>query len=329
MSQNNALINYRYGNSNAEIIDLKNINTQKSKQADDVLSKLFRLVGDAAGVKAVKDSTKKDVKYVVNMTDEMKKSIADGTLKLDANKNGELFAQLRENGKYGKKLSISKEAATVGLDYLDVCQALQTKALEQELDKISDVLEEIGADVLEVIQGQQNDRLALLYSGVDLYLEAHNIQDSYFRKMLLSQSVKSISDGGSQVLESARTDINYLVEGKYKSQKKRQDVIDEKMANINRCFKVINDSYKIRAGIYYEIGELPAMLTVLDEYGQFLSNDVVPNASLLMELDKSDRLLVEGKWESRASCLLSMSNIKAQLQSNSTYYLSMGVNANG
>ena len=329
MSQGNALIDYRYGNNNVEVIDLKDINIQKSKQADDILSKVLKIAGDAAGAKAIKDSTKKDVKYVVNMTDEMKKAIADGTLKLDANKKGELFAQLRKNGKYGEKLSISKEIATAGLDYLDVCQALQTKALEQELDKISDVLEEIGADVLEVIQGQQNDRLALLYSGVDLYLEAHNVQDPNFRKMLLSQAIKSISDGGSQVLESARTDISYLIEGKYKSQKKRQEIIDEKMANINRCFKVINDSYKIRAGIYYEIGELPAMLTVLDEYGQFLSNDVVPNASLLMELDKSDRLLVEGKWESRASCLLSMSNIKAQLQSNNTYYLSMGVNANG
>lgn len=321
----NELVNIRYSNT-GEIVDLKEISSVKSAEADDVIEKVVKAVAGASGGKAIKDATSKETRYVVNMTDEVKHAIESGKIKLDTNKAGETFAQIRNGNKYGSKFSITKEMARQGIDAMDVTQAMQIKAVEEKLDKIADVLDDIENSVYDVIQGQQNDRFALFYSGIDLYFEAQNIQDENFKKFMMSQALKSIGDGSSQVIENIRTDLKYLVDEEYNNEKKgkQTEAIDEKMVDINKCFQVIHNSYRAKAEIYYENNEILAMLSVLDEYGKFLESEISPISGLLCELDKRDRLLKDGKWESRSKLLTDIAMTKDMLQSNSFYLVLEG-----
>lgn len=337
-------IDIRYQNSLEEIqpsmmvptdlfepVGFRGLFVHQQSNANRILAKVADVVGDAAFGKGARDGMKKEVRYVVDMSEDLIKAIDKGAVKLDCKKTGEIFAQIREaSGHYGNKLPIKKELIAAGIDPFSVGNALQMKAIEHQLNDMMDTLEDIGQDVSEVIQGQQNDRIGLYNSGLNLYLESRNIQNQEFRMLVAAQALKSLSDGNEQILQELRSDANYLLEGKYKQKKGRSaEEIQDRMMNINRCFDVIHRSYLLKAGIYYERGELQAMLSTMDEYGKFLQREIVPVAPQLAEFDRTDTLLQGGKWEKRAMMLTDVAAIKNQLASTNVYYLGAGETING
>lgn len=59
----------------------------------------------------------KTTRYVVNMTDETKDAIDRGIIKLDCDKDGQSYAQIRDaDDRYGKKPFISEELSDQGVD---------------------------------------------------------------------------------------------------------------------------------------------------------------------------------------------------------------------
>lgn len=295
----------------------------KQSAADALLSDVAGVVHKAATGKELKASMKKETRYVVDMSEDLKNAIDSGAVKLDYNKAGEMFAQIRDSGgHYGIKLPIKKELLAAGIDPAAVAQALQLKAIENKLNLMLDALDEIGQDVSIVIQGQQNDRIGLYNSGLNLYIESTNIANPQLRALVSSQSLKSLSDGTEQLVQEIQGHIHYLLGNQHKRKKGNStEDIQEKMNQINKCFGVIHKSYLLRASIYYSNSEIPAMLTVLDEYGRFLEREIAPNAPLLAEFDKNDTLLQNGKWEQRGQLLQSIGNVKKQLAETTVYYL--------
>ena len=306
-----------------EVVSIRDIFNHQQSAADIVLSKVTDVITDAAAGETIKKGMKKDVRYVVNMSDEMKQAIDSGAIKLDQNKAGELFAQIREgSGTYGKKIPITKELIAAGINPMDISQALQMKALQRKMDEMMDVLDEIGQDVAEVIQGQQNDRIGLYNSGLCLYLESRNIQDPVLQSLVVAQALKTLSDGNEQIKQEMRTSIQYLLEGRYKKNKgKSSEDIQEKMANINKCFDIIHRSYLLKTSIYSERNETQAMLSALDQYGKFLKHEIIPIAPKLTEFDKNDVLLQDGRWDTRAKLFDSISMVKQQISGPQTYYI--------
>ena len=308
-----------------EVLDFRNIFQQKQTEADKILGAVSSIAGDAATANHVVAGLKpQGTRWVVQMSDEVKTAIDNGTLKLDTNKAGEVFAQLREAGKYGDKFPITQEIIRAGIDPMAVSQALEMKAIQKQLGDMMDVLDEIGNDVAEVIQGQMNDRIGLYNSGLNLYLESRNIQDAQFRMLVVSQALKSLSDANEQMLQSIRTDARFLIEGRYRQKKgKSTEEIDERMNNINKCFEVVHRAYMLRAAIYYERNEYKAMLSTFDEYGRFLSREIKPIAPKLTEFDRTDKLLQNGKWDRRTAVFDEIGKVKKQLAGNNVYYLEL------
>ena len=306
-----------------ETVDFRSVINQQQSKADNVLSRLSAAFSSGVlGDKLIK-SQKKETRYVVNMSEELSKAIDEGLVKLDTSKKGEIFAQLRDaNGHFSDKLSITKEVAKVGLNPTEISQALQMKAIEEKLGQMLDMLDEIGRDVADVIQGQQNDRIGLYNSGLTLYLESRSIQDATFRSLVSAQALKTLSDGNEQILQDLRTNMQYLLEGKYKAKKGHSaEDIREKMANINRCFDIVHRSYLLKAALFYERAEITAMLSVFDEYGKFLQREIMPYAPQLTELDRNDVLLQDGRWERRAKLFDELGTIRLQLTENHVYSL--------
>ena len=306
-----------------EDIGFREVFALKQSAADSLLSNVADVVHKAATGTEIKNSVKKETRYVVDMSDELKSAIDSGTVKLDYNKAGEMFAQIRDSsGHYGLKLPIKKELIAAGIDPMSVAQALQMKAIENKLCLMLDALDEIGHDVSVVIQGQQNDRIGLYNSGLNLYIESTSITDRTFRALVSAQSLKSLSDGTEQLVQEIQGHIYYLMANQHKRKKgSSTEDIQEKMNHINKCFGVIHKSYLLRASIYYSHNEIPAMLSVLDEYGRFLEREIAPNALRLSEFDRSDTLLQNGKWEQRGQLLQSIGNVKTQLAKTTVYYL--------
>ena len=260
-------------------------------------------------------------KYVVNISDETKDLIDKGVVKLDTNKQGEVFAQVKNsNGKYGEKLSIRKELEEKGLSAKEVEIAMQMKAIQDVLVKIVEILDDIGEHVNDILIGQQNDRIGLYYSGMNLFLESNSIQDETLKKYLVAQAIRALNDSNAQMIQQIRSDIQYLSSGKYNHLKSvRKDKIDEKISSITNCYDIVYRSSFLKAAIYNSVGEFNAMLTTCEEYGKFIEKLILPNNLILTEADKNDKKLDITIWEERAKVLLKCNDVKNILDSKVFY----------
>lgn len=316
----NELSNTKYINS--ELLDwlddefafeaLKYSVEKKTKESDEIIKKIkANLIAD----------NNDEVKYVVNISDEQKEAIKNGTLKLDS-KDGELFAQLKENGKYGKKLSIKEEVQKQGLTQAEAMFAVELASIKEQLENIVEALGEIQGYVIDTIEGLHNDRVALLYSGIHSYIEASQMVDSSLKDLLIAQSIKSLNDSQAQLMQEFKYNLNYLVSKEYKKERgKRKQTIDAKMDDIHRCFDVISKATLLKAMIYMNINQIPSMLVTFEEYGKFINKLIKPHAKFLVECDHRETKLINTIWEQRASSFENCLNTKNILENNHTYYI--------
>lgn len=294
-------------------------------QAEQAAENIYKAVVRAAPVAAqLRDATKKGFRLVVDAGEDTLKAIEKGKIKLTVEKGGKTFAQIREaNGQYGPKLPIKKEVYAKGVDPVQMANAMQMQALQDQVQQITNQIIVIDQSVREVLQGQQNDRIGLYYSGVALYLESRNVSDQELRRALIAQAMRAVSDSSFQLLLTMQADIRYLANEEYKQAKgKKVDLIDSHMQSINKAFGVIHQAALLRAGIYANEGELAAMTAVLSEYSHFIEGTIAQNAELLAQCDISDNGAESGVWKSRKKLKLDVSEFAKELNApEKTFYL--------
>ena len=307
------------------IVLLSNGLKTQLKQAQIVVGEVYKaIVKETPILTQMQQSIKKGYRYVVDATESTLEAIDSGKIKLTTEKSGKIFAQIRnDNGKYGSKLPIKKELFRKGIDPTQMANALQMKALQNQVEDIADQINIINHSVQNVLQGQQNDRIGLYYSGLALYLESESITDGDMKIVLMAQSLRALSEATSQLTLTMQSDVQYLVNKEYTSSKeKRANLIDNHIKNINQSFAYIHQATMLRAGIYCNQGELAAMSTVLDEYSHFIESTVANNAQYLTEYDKTDDGTEEGVWRSRAKMKLNVQDFAQQLNmTDKTIYL--------
>lgn len=262
------------------------------------------------------------IRIVVDVSEDTLKDIHEGRIKL-VEENGRMFAQLRENGRYASKLPVKEEVYSKDWDLGQATIALQLKGIQESLVSVSKQLSMIDERVREVINGQQNNRLGIYYSGVALYIESTYISDLEMKNALISQAVRALTESIFQMTLTMQSDIRYLKNKEYEAQKKRRlEFIKEKMNSINECFLVVHQASILKAGIYCSQGEVLAASAVLEEYSKFINGTVSDNAELLAQCDIADTGTEYGVWKSRARLKFDVSKFMKQLKtSNKVVYI--------
>ncbi|MGM9941453.1 MAG: hypothetical protein ACI32N_05625 [Bulleidia sp.] len=254
------------------------------------------------------------LRLTVDASDEMMQQYQDGAIKL-ANEKGHLVAQIKENGKYGRKLPIKEETYIDGSTSLEIQNALRLQEIQQSLEKISEQIQAIDMNVKEVLTGQQNDRLGLYYSGVAQFLEAYSIHDQTLQKQMIANALKTLTDSVFQLTLTLQTDILYLARKEYAQNKKYMfNLINEKIDNINQSFLAIHQATVMKSAIYCMQGEIKAMVSVLYEYEKFIEGTIVKNASMISSCDRSEQRKIAGTWKKRAALKLEVAEVVKQLQ---------------
>ena len=119
------------------IADFHTSISQSEEEASGIIAKTKDAV-----YKAATKTEKSEEKLVVDVSDDIKKKIVSGDIKLVRNKAGELLAQTRNpNGKFGKKLPIKKELQKQGISKNELEMALQMEAIKGQLESIIDSLD--------------------------------------------------------------------------------------------------------------------------------------------------------------------------------------------
>lgn len=289
----------------------KGLIDNKKEESHQVINQLISLL---------KTDTDDDVNLIVNLSDDMKEKYRQGLITFDKDKNGNMYAQLRdENGKYGKKLTISEEARQTNLVF-----AAQLDTIKDVLIEIVDLLENIEECVNNVLTDLHNDRVGLYYSGISIYLEALQTTDVSLQNQLIAQSIKSLSDSQAQIIQELKSDVAYLKSSEYqKIKKKKHERLVEKMQNIHECYQIINRIITLKAMIYFDNNQLSSMLMVCLQYQRFIDAFIKPNAAFLIECDPRDDKLINGIWSKRANAFTECQALQNALTGNNQFSVGM------
>lgn len=298
----------------------------KLAKANSFVEEVYTTVlKEASTTSQIVKSFENGSRFVVDMSDSTKKAIDKGQIKM-VTEHGKLRAQLRdENGHYGSKLDIKEEFYNKGIDPVQLANALQLKALQEQLQTVTDQIVIINSNVLDVLQGQQNDRIALFYSGIALFSEAQSIKNPEMKSALMAQAIRALSDGTQQLILTMESDIEFLTSRQYdKFRGKKLETIQNKMESINKAFGFIHQATLARAAIYCEQEEYLAMANVLEEYSRFIESTIISNANFLSQCDPNDNGTDIGIWNSRAKLKLDASELRrCFISDNQEYYLSI------
>jgi hypothetical protein len=282
----------------------KTLISKKNREANQFMNNILE---------SINQEESDDVKLVVDLSDEMKEKYKQGLLKFDKDKDGKMYAQLRdENNRYGKKLNIKED-----IKESDLIFASQLNMITDVLNEIVDTLENVEIYIHNVLLDLHNDRVGLYYSGLALYLEALQTSDESLKNALIAQSLKSLNDAQAQIIQEFKSDIYYLKSPEFlKIKKKKHDVLIEKMQNIHECYQTINRIISLKAMIYFDNNQLSSMMIVCTEYQRFIDAVIKPNKGFLIECDPRDDKLINGIWEKRANTFIQCKDIQKQLKLN-------------
>lgn len=298
------------------VSDFSQAIAQSEQKAEDTLS---------SARKVARRALQRDLKaqYVVDFEPEELEQIDRGEIQLVV-ENGETYAQLKKNGKYAKKLPIKKELSKEGVSAEALQMAIQMEAIKKQLQSIIQSIREIEDRVTDVSQGQHNDRIGLFYSGLSLYIESRAVEDVFLKKQIAAQALKAVSDADAQMIQEIRQSISYLVNEQYKNTKKITAKIKEHLDVIHQCYDIVYRATFLKAMIYHESGEIPAMLAVIDEYGRFIEKMIVPYAGRLSELDGTNKFIEEGTWGQIAKTLAGCRDLRKMISNSAQYVFLMG-----
>lgn len=141
--------------------------------------------------------------YQAVFSPEILKRIKDGSVKLDEKDNGLFGALIRdvETGQVADHVDLKKVMP-------DVLSSLNQLAVQQTLADMVHRLEVIDEKISDVLQGQVNDRLAEVETGIDLYEQAVVAFDPDARRELMVSAIQKLNEGRNKLIKS--TDLSFI-----------------------------------------------------------------------------------------------------------------------
>lgn len=272
-------------------------------QADQVafLDFLVERGGVVKAFPALMESIKRiigqETQYVAKLTPQLRKMLADGTLRFQYDKNGELMAILRD-GKtqiFKKQLRLEEVAGDAAAAQA-VNNLTMVSMLNQVLDEVREVREAIEGLHIEM----QADRIALAEAAWDKLSQAQVIQDPRLRESAILNAISGATDAKhrlmsnfSLLLPKLRRDSEKSVVGLA-----RDLLPGSEQAGRQRADDAMNDLIQIMRAAQIEcvgwsmLGSIDASREALRSLRSFI---------IANELNNSDTLLLinEGAEESR------------------------------
>lgn len=141
--------------------------------------------------------------YQAYFSPEVWERIKNGSARLDNKDNGLFGVLIRdvETGHITNHVSL-KEVTP------DLLSSLSQLATQQTLADIVHRLEVIDEKITDVLQGQFNDRLAEVESGIHLYEQALVTSDSDLRRELMVSAIQDLNLGRNKLIKS--TDFSFI-----------------------------------------------------------------------------------------------------------------------
>lgn len=259
-------------------------------KARTAFSKIEKALYSApAFINAVKAAVPYETLQAV-LTDEQKKKIADGALKLMTKKDGSLMANLvnPETGEIVTTIPLKSVQMAP-----ELTRAIMDFSTQMQLAQIAEQIQAVQLAVEEVRMGQEYDRLATAYSCQQKLLQAMEIKNPELKAMALMQLVSAAEDSRNLLMLSQKTNVEFIKNEPVNFIQKAflgasADKINSRMSEIRESLCAVNMVSFAETMAYQELGEQEAARKSLTYYAGFIEDTYTSVPGLVERLDMID-----------------------------------------
>lgn len=227
--------------------------------------------------------------WVLVFTDEQKKELAKGALKLMAKKNGDIIAKVVDP----KTHQIVANVPVKQLERIkDINPAMNDFMVQMQLANLAQEMKKVHRVVSRIQQGLEFDRLASAYSNERKLKYARQIQNKELQTQALLMIAHSAEDSRSRLMLGMKEDIQFIMgqpENEFiKLFTINPTEINNRMNEIRSRVVAINQDSMTEATAYWALGEKQAALNTIENYRMFLEDSELTNGEVLNRLDVVD-----------------------------------------
>lgn len=270
--------------------DMPDVAIPLKSRAKEVFSKIEKMLYSAPSFINLVKASVPETTFQAILTDEQKKSIAIGALKLMTKKDGSLMANLVNP-------ETNKIVSTVSLQEVNlsppISQAMTSYASQMQMAQIAEQIQVVQLAIEEVRQGQEYDRLAMAYSCQQKLLQAMEIKNQNLKAMALLQIASDAEDSRNKLMLSQNSNLTFIKEqpesffGKLLSGA-TPDKISQRMNEIRESLSAVNMVSLAEAIAYQEMGENAAAIQSLQYYAGYIEKSYLSTEGLVERLDLID-----------------------------------------
>lgn len=227
--------------------------------------------------------------WVLVFTDEQKKELAKGALKLMAKKNGDIIAKVVDPKTHQIVANIPvKQVEKIK----DINPTMNDFMVQMQLANLAQEMKEVHRVVSRIQQGLEFDRLASAYSNERKLKYARQIQNKELQTQALLMIAHSAEDSRSRLMLGMKEDIQFIMgqpENEFiKLFTTNPKEINERMNEIRSRVVAINQDSMTEATAYWALGEKQAALNTIENYRMFLEDSELTKREVLNRLDVVD-----------------------------------------
>lgn len=227
--------------------------------------------------------------WVLVFTDEQKKELAKGALKLMAKKNGDIIAKVVDPKTHQIVANIPvKQVEKIK----DINPAMNDFMVQMQLANLAQEMKEVHRVVSRIQQGLEFDRLASAYSNERKLKYARQIQNKELQTQALLMIAHSAEDSRSRLMLGMKEDIQFIMgqpENEFiKLFTTNPKEINNRMNEIRSRVVAINQDSMTEATAYWALGEKQAALNTIENYRMFLEDSELIKREVLNRLDVVD-----------------------------------------
>ena len=260
---------------------------ENAKEALEIIeNKLYALPSFVEMVKSIIP----EESYRLVFTDEQKKKIAEGAIKLMTKKDGTVIAELidSEKKRIVQKIAVEKVELTPDLD-----EALTNYAMQMQMAQIAEQIQVVQQAVEEVRQGQENDRLAIAYSCQQKLVQAIKLRNPELKNYALMQIASDAEDSRNLLMLSQKVNVDFIKsqpESFWKKVFAGADLkkVDTRINEVRESLYAVSMVSLAEAMAYQQMGEMDAACQSLAYYSEYIHNTYLKDESLLERLDMLD-----------------------------------------
>jgi hypothetical protein len=200
--------------------------------------------------------------YRAVISPEILKKLEKGIASWDKTADGFIGARIRDNetGQIIAQVKLEEISA-------NLLTSINQVAIQHTLAEIVQRLEMVDQKITSVLEGQRNDRLAMVESGINLYMQAIAAKNPDTRHQLLINAVDKLDEGRQKLILSLESDIEFVDKLprtfwqmlRYSPLRDVSEEVEAKAKPVQQSFQAVIRASYVLASAYETLGEINAL----------------------------------------------------------------------